>query len=91
VAYGSDVDAVKRMLVGIAREIPDVMQDPAPEAYFVSFGDSALNMSLFFWVEDYTRVFAVTDMVNTMIITRFREHGIEIPYPMRTVLLEKEE
>ena len=90
VAYGSNVDAVKKLLVGIAREIPEVLQEPAPEAYFVSFGDCALNMSLFFWVEDYTRVFTVTDMVNTMIITRFREDGIEIPYPIRTVLLEKE-
>jgi MscS family membrane protein len=91
VAYGSNVEAVKNLLVGIAGEIPEVLREPAPEAYFVSFGDCALNMSLFFWVEDYTRVFSVTDMVNTMIITRFRERGIEIPYPIRTVMLEKEE
>ncbi len=90
VAYGSDVEAVKRLLVGIAREVPEVLQDPGPESYFVSFGDSALNLSLFFWVEDYGKVFQITDVLNTMIANRFREHGIEIPYPTRTVLLEKE-
>lgn len=91
IAYGSDVDSVKRLLVGIALEIPEILQDPLPEAFFVSFGDSALNLSLFFWVEDYGSVFKVTDMVNTMIINRFRENGVQIPYPIRTVMLEKEQ
>ncbi|HEX8960795.1 MAG TPA: mechanosensitive ion channel family protein [Geobacteraceae bacterium] len=91
VAYGSDVEKVKGLLVEIACEVPQVLADPAPEAYFVSFGDCALNMSLFFWVEEYARVFAVTDMVNSRIIKRFRENNIDIPYPTRTVLLEKEQ
>jgi small-conductance mechanosensitive channel len=91
VAYGSDADKVKRLLVEIAREVPDVLADPAPEAYFVSFGENALNMSLFFWVEEYTRVFAVTDAINSRIIKRFREDNIDIPYPIRRVLLEKEQ
>ena len=91
VAYGSDVEMVKRLLVEIAREVPEVLAEPAPEAYFVSFGESALNMSLFFWVEEYARVFAVTDKVNSRIIQRFRENNIDIPYPTRTVLMEKEQ
>lgn len=90
IAYGSDVKKVKELLVATALEIPEVLGDPPPEAFFISFGDSALNMSLFFWVDDYTRVFPVTDRINTLICDRFRESGIEIPYPTRTVLLEKE-
>ena len=91
VAYGSDVEMVKRLLVEIAREVPEVLVEPAPEAYFVSFGESALSMSLFFWVEEYAKVFAVTDKVNSRIIQRFRENNIDIPYPTRTVLMEKEQ
>ena len=91
VAYGSDVVEVKKLLVATAGEIPEIMGEPPPEAFFVSFGESALNMSLFFWVADYTRVFPVTDGLNTLILSRFRENGIDIPYPTRTVLLEKEE
>ncbi|CAG0955030.1 mechanosensitive ion channel family protein [Geobacter sp.] len=90
VGYESDVEKVKGILVDTALGVPEVLRDPAPEAFFVSFGDSALSMSLFFWVEDYTRLFAVTDLINEQIINRFREHGITIPYPIRTVLLEKE-
>jgi small-conductance mechanosensitive channel len=91
VAYGSDVDQVKALLVATAVEADGVLADPLPEAYFVSFGDSALNMSLFFWVEEYAALFAITDRVNTLIIKRFREQNIEIPFPVRTVIMKKNE
>ncbi len=90
VAYGSDVAEVKRLMIETALEVEAVMRDPAPDAFFVSFGDSALNMSLFFWVEDYSNVFGTTDKINTLILQRFREHGIDIPFPIRTVIMEKE-
>ncbi|HXE96010.1 MAG TPA: mechanosensitive ion channel family protein [Dongiaceae bacterium] len=89
VAYGSDVDRVKALLVTTAGEIEGVLPEPAPEAYFVSFGDSALNMALFFWVEEYGTLFAVTDKINSFILKRFDEHSIEIPFPTRTVKLHK--
>ncbi len=89
VAYGSDVDRVKELLVAAALEVEDVLRDPAPEAYFVSFGDSALNMSLFFWVEENSRQFSTTDKVNSLIIRRFNENGIDIPFPIRTVIMDK--
>lgn len=89
VAYGSDAEQVKRLLVATALEDDGVLREPLPEAFFVSFGDSALTMSLFFWVADYGRLLAVTDRINTLILTRFREQGIEIPFPIRTVIMDK--
>lgn len=89
VAYGSDVDLVKQLLVTTAGEIEDVLPDPPPEAYFAGFGDSSLNMALFFWVEEYSTLFAVTDKINSLILKRFGENSIEIPFPTRTVKMEK--
>jgi MscS family membrane protein len=89
VGYGSDVDLVKTLLVATAGEVVDVLADPPPEAYFVNFGDSALNMSLFFWVEEYSTLFATTDKINTLILKRFSENSIEIPFPIRTVKMQK--
>ena len=86
VSYGSDAEQVKKLLVSIALEIEDVLKEPLPESYFVSFGDSALNMALFFWVEEYAKLFATTDKINSLILARFREQGIEIPYPIRTII-----
>jgi small-conductance mechanosensitive channel len=89
VAYGSDVERVKQLLVATALEVEAVLQDPPPEAYFASFGDSALSMALFFWVDEYATLFAVTDRINTQIIRCFRENNIEIPYPTRSVIMDK--
>lgn len=90
VGYGSDLAQVKRILVEVAQEDPDVLADPSPVSFFVSFGDNALQMSLIFWVTDYTKVFQVTDRLNTGIMSRFTRDGITIPYPTRKVVLERE-
>jgi MscS family membrane protein len=91
VSYGSDIGEVKGILMAVAGEIPEVLSDPQPEAFFVSYGESAINMALFFWVNDYSEVFTVTDRINTLIYKRFGESSIVIPYPTRTVKLEKEQ
>lgn len=90
VAYGSDVELVKGLLVSTAASIPEVLPDPAPEAYFTAFADSSLSLSLFFWVADYTQLFATQDKINCALNNCFRNNGINIPYPTRTVLYEKE-
>jgi MscS family membrane protein len=90
VGYESDVELVKQLLTKIARDVAGVLEDPAPESYFSSFGESALTMTLFFWVAEYAKLFSVTDQVNSLIIKRFREQGVEIPYPTRTVIMEKD-
>lgn len=89
VAYGCDVERVKEILVATALEVEAVLRDPAPDAYFASFGDSALNMVLFFWVDDYGKLFAANDRINTLIIRRFQDNNIAIPFPTRTVIMEK--
>jgi len=90
IAYESNVEQVKKLMEAIAGEIPEILPDPRPEAYFVSFGESALNMALFFWAADYTMVYALTDRLNTLVLCRFKENGIHIPYPTRKVMLEKQ-
>ena len=90
VGYDSDIAKVKGILVETALEVPEVLREPVPEAFFTSFGDHALNTSLFFWVDDYSQVFSVTDKVNSLLLTRLQDNGIVIPYPIRTVQLEKD-
>uniref|UniRef100_C6E775 MscS Mechanosensitive ion channel n=1 Tax=Geobacter sp. (strain M21) TaxID=443144 RepID=C6E775_GEOSM len=90
IGYGCDVDRAKELMVATALEVPEVLKEPAPEAFFVNFGDSALNLSLFFWVAEYTQVFAASDKINTALLQSFQQNGINIPYPTRTVIYEKD-
>lgn len=89
VGYESNIDRVKELLVGIARADAEVLGEPAPLAQFTSFGDSALNLMLLFWISNPGNVGSVTDRLNCEILRRFREDKIEIPFPIRTVKLEQ--
>jgi len=90
IAYGSDVELAKALLVSTATSIPGVLPEPAPEAFFTSFADSSLSLALFFWVDDYTQIFATKDLINCALNKSFKDNGINIPYPTRTVLMEKD-
>jgi small-conductance mechanosensitive channel len=91
VGYGSDVDRVKELLLALADSNADVVKSPAPEVLFTSFGESALNMLFIFCVSEPGRLGQVTDQLNCSILRCFRDNNIEIPYPIRTVIMEKEQ
>lgn len=81
VAYGSDVEKVKELLLKVAREHPAVLADPEPQALFLEFGDSALKFELrVFIFFDYGRPTA-QDELHTAIDKLFREHGVVIAFP----------
>ena len=80
VAYGSDIDLVEEVLVGVALDEDTVPDNPEPKARFVSFGDSALSYRLVCWVERPEHRGRVRHRLNREIYTRFMDHGIEIPY-----------
>ena len=87
VAYGTDMEKVKEILVAICRRNPRVMDEPAPAAYFMAFADSSLDAMLIAWVADYRQRFSIIDEINMSIQKRFAEHGIQIPFPQRDVHL----
>ncbi|RLG32108.1 hypothetical protein DRN98_05780 [Methanosarcinales archaeon] len=87
VAYGTDVRKVRKILFEIAEEAPDVLNDPEPIVVFRKFGDSSLNLLLILWIGDIKKKFDVIDYVNQRIDDRFKEEGIEIPFPIRTLYM----
>jgi small-conductance mechanosensitive channel len=83
-AYGTDPARVIDILVGIARNHPQVLVTPAPLAVFDRFGDSALNFTLFCWA--FVDTFFITRSELTIAINNaFKEAGIEIPFPQQDV------
>jgi small-conductance mechanosensitive channel len=84
VAYGSDMPRVKRILLEIACEAMEktswVLSDPAPSVYFLEFGESSLNGQLLLWTNNYDNSWDVQDYMNSRILERFRDEGIEIPF-----------
>ncbi|WP_043463048.1 mechanosensitive ion channel family protein [Azovibrio restrictus] len=86
VAYDADLDKVVALLEDIARAQPRVLQDPPPRALVTLFADSGINIDLGFWINDPDQGSgALRSDINMEIWRRFREQGIEIPYPQREV------
>jgi small-conductance mechanosensitive channel len=88
VAYGSDVDKVKNILLSCAKQheqiINDTQQvDHAPFVRFTDFGDSALNFDLYFWTTNIFHVEFIKSDLRFAIDRHFREQGITIPFPQR--------
>jgi small-conductance mechanosensitive channel len=93
VTYDSDPDQVERLLLEIgkqgSREIAGMLADPAPSVSFdPGFGESGLGFTLGFQVAEFANQFAVRNELRKRIFRRFREAGIAIPFPTRTVRLE---
>ncbi|MFQ5653255.1 MAG: mechanosensitive ion channel family protein, partial [Planctomycetota bacterium] len=85
VAYGSDVDQVRRVLLEVASSIDGVCEDPQPRVRLRSFADSALAFELLGWIDAPVLRGRILDALHATIYKRFREEGIEIPYPKRDV------
>jgi small-conductance mechanosensitive channel len=90
VAYGSDIDQVRQVLLEIAQAQPNIDGDPEPRVRFRAFGDSALNLELQGWIHEPVLRGRVIDALNTEIYKRFAAEGIEIPYPKRDVYLHQQ-
>lgn len=88
VAYGSDPEKVRAVLLGVAADHPDVLKDPEPAVFFDAFGDSSLNFELAVWTADRAQSpRRFRSEINFAIEKALRENNIEIPFPQRVVHL----
>lgn len=83
VSYGSDLDTVLQALREVADEHPEVMKFPKPDVYHTGFGDSSWNMRLWVWLATPKNHRRVRSELNCAIVRKFREKGVEIPFPQR--------
>jgi small-conductance mechanosensitive channel len=87
VSYNSDLDAVLRSLKEVALENPEILRDPEPDVHLREFGDSSWNMKLRIWIDNPKRHPVVRSDINCAIVRKFRENGVEIPFPQRDLHL----
>lgn len=85
VAYGSDTDKVRNILLEVAGEHPHVLQNPAPIVQFSQFGDSSLDFLLMVWVDNVAFGMSTESDLRFAINRAFLKAGIEIPFPQREV------
>jgi small-conductance mechanosensitive channel len=95
VAYGSDLDTVERVTLEAGREtqrlVPQAVAEWEPILRWKEFGASSINFFFVLQAQSYPQRWdVVTDFIKRL-HRRYAQEGIEIPFPIRTVVLKRED
>jgi len=85
VAYGSDVQKVRKILLQIVSDMPEIMDDPAPRVDFMDFGNSALIFRIRFWITSPEFWLTAPTELRFKIDEEFKKNGIEIAFPQQDI------
>jgi small-conductance mechanosensitive channel len=88
VSYKEDPERVRKLVIEAAAACEGVLEKPAPDLLFEKYGDSSLDFNLRVWTEDYAHMpLVLKSKVYYAVFEKFKEHGIEIPFPQRDLHL----
>lgn len=89
VAYDSNIRMVERVLLEVARDNKNVLEDPPSRVILKEFGESALKFELRVWSSRLLhRRGVLISQLNFSIFEKFKEHDVRIPYPQRDLFLK---
>jgi small conductance mechanosensitive channel len=90
IAYDSDPETARQTILEAVRSIPGLLDNPAPSVAYDKFGDSALGLTLYFWIDtEKGDCLAAKDLALLKIKAALDRRGIEMPFPTSTVLLQQ--
>jgi len=92
VSYNEDPEKIKNILLSVANDNSAVLKNPEPDVIFTEFGDSSLNFNLRVWTTELIqKPHTLRSQLYFEIFKRFREEGIEIPFPQRDLHIKNPE
>jgi small-conductance mechanosensitive channel len=87
--YATPPTRAKNVLLHAVANTKGVAPEPKPKVYLKNFAESAIEYDIKFWMDDHDDYCAVSDAIRTNVWYSLHRHGIRIPYPTRTVQLER--
>lgn len=91
VAYGSDVELVKQLLLEAANSHPNVLKEPEPLVLFMDFGENSLDFKLIFTINNSFEAIIQQSDLRFKVNELFKQNNITIPFPQRDVHLYKDQ
>lgn len=89
VAYGTDVELVRNTLLNIADKNNSIVKKPKPFVLFKDFGESSLDFSLIFWLDETWAAERIKSEIRFQINNEFAKNKIQIPFPQRDIHMIK--
>lgn len=90
VAYGSDTQLVKTLLIEVAKQHKEVSKKQLPEVLFSNFGSNSLDFKLLFYSGNLFRIERVKSELRFLIDKAFRENNVVIAFPQMDVWLRQQ-
>ncbi len=84
-AYDIPPNLVKRVATETCAEIPSILKVPAPDVLLHEYGESSINYSCRFWIDDFSRNDPIIDEFATLLYYRMKREGLNIPFPIRDI------
>jgi len=81
IAYGSDTDAVREIMLDAVKDLPKVLSSPPPNVLFMGFGDSSLDFEIRVYLNAFDDRVPMTHVVHTEVNKALEAAGISIPFP----------
>jgi small-conductance mechanosensitive channel len=95
VGYESDLEKVEQVSIEVAKEILATHEGGVknfdPFVRFYNFGDSSINLRIFLRAKEFGEQFLITSSFIKALQQRYQQEGINIPFPIRTVLLKQDQ
>jgi len=85
VAYGTDIEKARKVMVEAVQKVEGVLPDRPVEALFLEFGDSSLIFRVRWWLESYVDTRRMFDRVNTALYNALIKEKIQLPFPQLDV------
>lgn len=89
VAYGTDVDKVKKMILKEIKKVKGYVEEPGAHIKFLEMADHSLLLKAYFYVETFDVKLTALDDANTRIYNTLNKAKIEIPFPQMDVHMKK--
>ena len=89
VAYESEIERAKALLIEAANEVKGVKLEPAPIVIVRGFGPSEVNLQLRVWILEARMRRRIADEITEKAMVAFAEAGVEIPYPKRELYIRQ--
>ena len=83
VSHTADIERVQAIIMDVLEAHPDVVDDPAPNAFFMGYGDSSLNFDMLVFFDSPLKFLTLTHDVNLGVNKALKQAGFTIPYPHR--------
>jgi potassium efflux system protein len=81
VAYGSDTDKARDLMLETIKSIPKVLETPPPQVLFFGFGDSSLDFEIRVFLRNFDERVPMTHTIHTEVNRALEQAGITIPFP----------